>query len=68
LHIDEPVKEPEGLKYPLEQRIIDSRGKCPVYEEYKARMRRESMQVPELVKKTEAVSEQAGTMSDLYLS
>lgn len=41
------------LEYPLQDRLIDSRGMCPVYEDYKDRLRDESMHKPikDLVKK-----------------
>jgi hypothetical protein len=35
-----------GLEYPLQERLIDSRGKCPAYEEYKVKLKKEFAQKP----------------------
>lgn len=34
------------LEYPLQDRLIDSKGMCPVYEEYKEKRRKELNEKP----------------------
>jgi len=42
--VSEPKKN--GLEYPLQDRLIDSRGKSPIYEEFKDKMKAESLRRP----------------------
>ncbi len=41
------ANEPKNrLEYPLQERLIDSRGKSPIYEEFKEKMKAESLRKP----------------------
>ena len=59
------------MKYPLQERLIDSRGKSPVYEEFKARFRRESMQPKQEVQVSNTANssdEEQDNISEMYQS
>lgn len=45
-HIKPQESSLPKLEYPLQERLIDSRGLCPVYEEYKENMRSERNKKP----------------------